>query len=438
MVDPDAAMVRRLTWRLVPLLTFSYFVAVLDRSNIGVAALTMNHDLGLSMTAFGVAAGVFFVPYVLLELPSNLALARFGARLWIARIMFTWGLVSGAHAFVWNADSLYAARALLGAAEAGLVPGVIFYITLWFPAAYRGRIIAAFFTGIPIALVLGSPLSGLLLELDGLGGLRGWQWIYLLEAVPALALAVAIPFIMPAGPDEARFLTAAERDRLNARLAAERVGRTTAAGPAALLRTLFSARVLLLCLAYYGLTNLNGAISTFLPLILQEFGVSNLGASFLAAIPYACGGIGMVVLGRFADRPGLRAWANYSALSISAVGLIGAALITAPALKLLALCFTAFGVFGAMPVFWGLPTAILSGTAAAGGIALVNALGNLSSVVNPWVIGMIRDATGSFNGGLFWLAGMATMSIVVISIIFALWGLPDAVRTAPLAIVEAD
>ena len=436
MNDPDAAIVRKLTWRLMPLLTFGYFVAVLDRSNVGVAALTMNHDLGLSMTAFGVAAGIFFVPYVVLELPSNLALARFGARLWMARIMITWGLISAAHALVWNATSLYVARAALGAAEAGFVPGVIFYITLWFPAAYRGRIIAAFFIGIPIALVFGSPVSGLLLGLDGVMGLHGWQWIYLLEAVPAVALGVAIPFLLPSNPQTATFLTDDERTRLVRRLALEQQERS--AGPQQTLwRSIVSPRVLLLALAYYGLTNLNGAISTFLPQILRELGgVSNLQASALAAIPYAFGAVGMVVLGRFADQPGRRGLANYLALVISAVGLLAAAATDDPALKMAALCFGAFGVFAAMPVFWGLPTALLSGTAAAGGIALVNALGNLSSVVNPWVIGMIRDSTGSFNGGLLWLVGMAVMSIGGVSLILSLWGsnanpVPGILKEAP-------
>ena len=436
-MDPDAALVRKLTWRLMPLVTFGYFVAVLDRSNVGVAALTMNHDLGLSMTAFGIAAGIFFVPYVALELPSNLALARFGARLWMARIMVTWGVISAAHALVWDSSSLYVARALLGAAEAGFVPGVIFYITLWFPSAYRGRVIATFFTGIPIALVFGSPVSGLLLNLEGVLGLHGWQWIYLLEAVPALALGLAIPFLLPSSPETATFLTAEERARLIRRLAEERQGRTAASG-AGLLRTLLSPRVLLLCLGYYGLTNLNGAISTYLPLIIRQLGnVSNLEASSLAAIPYAFGAAGMVLLGRFADRPGRRVMANYLALGISAVGLLAAAATDAPLLKMAALCFGAIGVFGAMPVFWGLPTAILTGTAAAGAIALVNALGNLSSVVNPWVIGMIHDATGSFNGGLLWLVAMALLSIVTISVIFALWGGSISPAAEPALMKEA-
>ena len=275
--------------------------------------------------------------------------------------------------------------------------------------------------------MLGTPLSGLLLGLEGVMGLHGWQWIYLLEAVPALILAVAIPFSLPSTPEQARFLTADERARLVARLAAERRD-GEAGGQAGLLRTLLGPRTLLLCLGYYGLTNLNGAISTFLPLILREFGVSNLQASFLAAIPYGFGAAGMVVLGRFADRPGRRGLANYLALTISVAGLLAAATIADPLLKMAALCFTSFGVFAAMLVFWGLPTTFLSGNAAAGGIAMINALGNLSSVVNPWVIGMIRDATGSFNGGLVWLAAMACLSMVVITVIFSLWGRPDAAR----------
>ncbi len=435
MSDPDAAIIRRLTWRLLPLLTFCYFISIIDRANIGVAALTMNRDLRLSSTAFGVAAGIFFIPYVLLELPSSLALARFGARLWIARIMFTWGLVSGAQAFVWNAHSLYVARALLGAAEAGFVPGVIFYLTLWFPSAYRGRVIAAFFTGIPIALAFGTPVSGLLLQLDGVLGLHGWQWMYLAEAVPALILAVAIPFVLPAGPDTARFITPDERAHLNGRLLAERRQRESRFdGHGGLLQTLFSARVLMLCLAYFGLVNLNGAVSTFLPQILKQFGgISNLQATFLTVLPYAFGFLGMVVLGRLADRPGRRGLAIYASLVISIIGLVASSATDDPVLKVIALCFGAIGVFGCMPVFWGLPTGLLSGTAAAGGIALVNSLGNLSSVVNPWVIGRVRDATGSFNGGLLWLAAMASLSIVAVTAIFLTWGSSQPGRADPVA-----
>ncbi len=195
-----------------------YFVAILDRGNVAVAALTMNQDLGLSASAFGLAAGIFFIPYFLFEVPSNLALQRFGARLWIARIMITWGIISALNAFVWSANSYYAVRALLGAAEAGFFPGIIFYVTLWFPAAYRGRIVGWFMTGIPISLVIGTPISSMILGLDGLFGLRGWQVMFLIEAVPAILLGCAVPFLLPSRPAEARFLDAAERDWLAVRL----------------------------------------------------------------------------------------------------------------------------------------------------------------------------------------------------------------------------
>jgi MFS transporter, ACS family, tartrate transporter len=424
MAVSEQVVISKVTWRLLPILIFAYFVAILDRANVGVAALTMNQDLGLSTTAFGFAAGVFFVPYVLLEIPSNLALERFGARWWIARIMLTWGLLAAAHALVWNATSLYVMRALLGAAEAGFFPGVVFYLTLWFPSAYRGRVISGFMAGIPIALVIGTPLSTMLLQMDGILGLHGWQWMYLLEGIPALILAVLIPFILPSGPAEARFLDPEERVWLAGRLKteeAERAGQRAGHG-SQLLAALFSPQVLLFCLMYYGLTNLNGAVSTFLPLILKEFGLNQMQTGFVAAIPYLFGIAGMLLLGRLADRPGRRRFANYIALTISIVGLLGAGFMTDPTVKLIYLCLAAFGVFGAMPVFWGLPTAVLSGAAAAGGIALINALGNLSSVINPWVIGMIRDATGNFNGGLYWLALMAAMSIVTLTVISLLFG----------------
>jgi len=420
MAVSEKVIISKVTWRLLPILIFAYFVAILDRANVGVAALTMNQDLGLSASAFGFAAGVFFVPYVLLEIPSNLALERFGARWWIARIMLTWGLISAAHALVWSAGSLYTMRALLGAAEAGFFPGVVFYLTLWFPSSYRGRIISAFMTGIPIALVIGTPVSALLLQLDGVLGLKGWQWMYLIEGIPALVLAVLIPFILPSKPSEAKFLSTEERAWLVEtidREQRERAALSVAGHGSVLLKALVSPQVLLFCLMYYGLTNLNGAVSTFLPQILKEFGFGQVQTGFLAAIPYVFGAIGMLILGRLADMPGRRPLANYLALSISIVGLIGSAVTNDPTMKLVALSVAAFGVFGAMPVFWGLPTAVLSGAAAAGGIALINALGNLSSVINPWVIGIIRDNTGNFNGGLYWLALMAAMSVVVLTII---------------------
>ncbi|MBV9538189.1 MAG: MFS transporter [Acidisphaera sp.] len=425
MNDADAATVRRVAWRLMPLLTLLYFISILDRSNISVAALTMNHDLGLSAAEYGFAAGIMAIPYMLFEVPSNLALEKFGPRPWIARIMITWGIVAAGQALVWNASSLYWARALLGAAEAGFVPGVLLYMTRWFPAAYRGRMIAIFFLGIPVSLVIGTPMSGLILGMDGLFGVRGWQWVFIIEGIPAVLFGILLPVLMPNDLRSATFLSTTERDRLAAKLDAEHAMRQheTRQG---LLGALIDIRVLLLCLAYYGIAPLNNGVVTFLPLTLKAYGVSNTAATFLAAIPYAFGAIGMVVLGRLADRPGKRALANYLALTISVVGLLAAAYIDTPGLRFAAICVAGVGVFSCMPVFWGLPTGILSGSAAAAGIALVNCLAQFGSFVNPVVIGRIVDATGSVNGGLLFLAGMAVMAMVVLTIIFAIWGRPEA------------
>ena len=293
----EKRVIRKLSWRLIPLLIGCYVIAVIDRANIGVAALTMNADLGISAASFGLAAGLFFLPYAILELPSNLLMERVGARWWIARIMVTWGIISGAHMFVWSENSLYVMRALLGAAEAGFFPGIVFYLTLWFPVAWRGRIIASVMTGIPIALIIGTPVSSLLLELHGWLGLRGWQLMFLLEAIPAIVLGLIVPFALPDRPEDARFLSADEQHWLVTTLAAERQ-KLPSRGHGGLLKALFSPLVLLFSLTYYGLANLNGAVSTFLPLIISETGLSHVQTGFITIIPYVFGMAGMLVLGR--------------------------------------------------------------------------------------------------------------------------------------------
>lgn len=419
----EKRVIRKLSWRLIPLLIGCYVIAVIDRANIGVAALTMNADLGISAASFGLAAGLFFLPYAILELPSNLLMERVGARWWIARIMVTWGIISGAHMFVWSENSLYVMRALLGAAEAGFFPGIVFYLTLWFPVAWRGRIIASFMTGIPIALIIGTPVSSLLLELHGWLGLRGWQLMFLLEAIPAIMLGLIVPFALPDRPEDARFLSADEQHWLVTTLAAERQ-KLPSRGHGGLLKALFSPLVLLFSLTYYGLANLNGAVSTFLPLIISETGLSHVQTGFITIIPYVFGLAGMLVLGRIADRPGSRLLANYLALIFSFVGLLCVAWFDNSLIKMMFLCCSAFGFFGAMPVFWGLPAQFIPASVVAGGLALINALGSIASVVNPWVIGVIRDRSGSYNGGFYWLAAMAMLSIITLSLIFRRQRLP--------------
>lgn len=415
MAVSEKAVIRKLTWRLLPILILSYFLSSLDRGNIGIAALTMRSDIGLSAEAFGFAVGLYSLPYILFEIPSNLALERFGARWWIARIMFMWGIVSGAHALAWSPGSLYAMRAMLGAAEAGLFPGILFYLTLWYPASYRSRITSIFMTAIPAAFVIGSPISTLFLKMDGLAGLHGWQWVFVLSALPTVALSICIPFILPSHPKDAKFLTDDERNWLIKKLEEERGGQSDHRNDshnAQIFRTLFKPQVLLFALMYFGTVNLSGATAYFLPQIIRELGFGQIEAGFLSIIPQMAGIAGMLMLGWMADLRGKRRLANYVALFISLTGLIASASTDDPALKLLALTYATFGMYGAIPIFWGLPTSVLRGSAAAGGIALINSLGQFSGILNPWMMGLIRDKTASYNGGLLWLALMTIVAIV--------------------------
>ncbi len=416
MDEIETRTVRKTARRLIPFLILTYFVCILDRGNVGVAALTMNSALGLSAAAFGLGAGIFFVPYFLCEVPSSLALQHYGARVWIARITITWGVVSALNGFVWNANSFYAARALLGAAEAGFFPGILFYLTLWFPSAYRGRIVGAFMAAIPVSLVIGTPISGMLLRLDGLLGLQGWQWMFVIDALPAIVLGVITYAVLPDRPEGATWLTDEERGWLVQRLAHEKAARESVRryGVWEVLR---NGRVLAFALAYFGMNGLAGALTAFMPQILKGFGLSNTQSSFVAMIPYFIGFVGMVGLGFWADRPGQRKLAALGSLGIAAIGFWGAALTDDPAMKLAMLSLASIGAFGCMPVFWGLPTTFLSGAAAAAGLALINALGSLSNFFNTWAFGIIRDATGSFDGGLMELGAMTMLSMLVVALV---------------------
>src|SRR5438045_3056260 len=300
-LDLEDRTIAKVSRRLIPFLITCYFVAYLDRVNVGFAALTMNQDLHLSASAFGFGAGIFFVAYFFLEVPSNLFLERVGARRWIARIMFTWGIVSGATAFVRGEMSFYAVRVLLGIAEAGFFPGIIFYLTLWFPSVYRARMIGFFMAAIPLSSVIGAPISGLLLGLDGVWGLRGWQWLFLLEALPALLLSFVVFFYLTDRPDDAGWLSSEERAWLTARLAQERATRT-AARHYTVRQALADPKVIALSLGYFGATATNYGLSFFLPQIVKAFGVSNAQAGLITALPYVAGSIAIVWLPRRSDR----------------------------------------------------------------------------------------------------------------------------------------
>ncbi len=409
------------TKRFVGFLVLCYFVAYLDRVNVGFAKLTMDTDLGLSDTAFGFGAGVFFFAYFLFEVPSNMLLDKFGARLWIARIMFTWGLISGAMAFIpqiatatglGNVYTFYLLRILLGFAEAGFFPGIIFFLTLWFPSAYRARIVGYFMAAIPLSSALGSPVSASLLGFSGVFGLQGWQWLYLLEAAPSLILAFVVYFYLTDRPADAVWLTTEEREWLIRRLSAEDEGRAHVS-PTSALASLYDPRVLLLSLVYFGAVAANYAISFWLPSIVKGFGVSNMANGWITAIPYTVGFFGMIWWGLRSDAKMERTGHLVVALALTAVGIGISGFINDPYLKMIAITIGAFGVFGSLPLFWTLPTAILGAGTAAAGIAAINSIGNLSGYLGPFAMGYIKDATGSFAWGLAFVGALAVVALII-------------------------
>jgi MFS transporter, ACS family, tartrate transporter len=406
--------IAKVSRRIVPFLMLCYFVAYLDRVNVGFAALSMNKALGISATAFGFGAGIFFFSYFVFEVPSNLALERFGARKWIARIMMSWGILSGAMALVSGETSFYVVRVLLGIAEAGFFPGIIFYLTLWFPGVYRARIIGWFMAAIPLSSVLGSPVSGMILGMDGLGGLAGWQWLFIMEAAPALILSVVVWFYLTDRPADAQWLDPEERAWLTRRLAAEVQQKQEVHG-ITVLQSLFNPKVLALALVYFGAVATNYGTAFWLPQIVKGFGgLSDLSVGFVAAIPFLVGTIGMILWSRRSDAKMERKFHAVIPLVIAAVGIAGSTLLADPTMKMIALSFGAFGVFAVLPVFWTFPTAFLSGAAAAAGIAAINSIGNLAGFFGPFIMGWLKDATGSFSAGLWVIAGGAVMAMVLV------------------------
>src|SRR6188474_301691 len=399
--------------RLVPFLVIRYFVAYLDRVNVSFAALTMNHDLGLSASQYGFGAGIFFLAYFIFEVPSNLLLERFGARKWIARIMFTWGVISGAMAFVGGPTSFYVLRVLLGVAESGFFPGIIFYLTLWFPAVYRARIIGYFMAAIPLSTVIGAPISGLLLGLDGYMGMKGWQWLFILEAMPALVLSVVVFFYLTDRPSDATWLQPDERAWLVRRLEAEHAQRTTRHN-LSVGQALLNPKVLALSVVYFGAVATNYGLSFFLPQIVKAFGLTNLQTGLVSALPYVVGTVSIVWWGHRSDRHRERRFHASFALAVAATGIALSTMFENPVLKMLALSIAGFGIFGNLPVFWTLPTAFLSGAAAAGGIALINSIGNLAGFAGPYAMGAIKDWTGSYTGGLLCLAGLGFLAMALV------------------------
>jgi ACS family tartrate transporter-like MFS transporter len=416
---PDEAVVmRKVGLRLVPFLILCYFIAYIDRVNAGFAALTMNKDVGLSQAMFGIGGGLFFLAYVLFEVPSNIAMERFGARVWIARIMVTWGLVGAAMAFVTGPWTFYLGRFLLGAAEAGFFPGVILYLTYWFPKAYRARIVATFMVAIPLSSFLGSPLSAALLQMDGIAGLRGWQWLFLMEAIPAVLLGLAALALLPSRPADAAWLTPRERAWLTDRHAADRGGGTSpVADHLPLWKVLSNKYVWALALIYSGSSATSNALSLWMPQILKSFGLSNLETGFLNMIPFGIASVFMILWGLRADRSGERVWSTALPLAVTAACLLATSLTNSLTVTLVLLSLVLMGNYAIKGPFWALATEWLSAGTAGAGIAAINTLSHLGTGSATWLLGVIKDTTGSFPLALLPLVFLtASGSVMVVAL----------------------
>jgi MFS transporter, ACS family, tartrate transporter len=415
-VDPlERETIRRIAWRLMPLLMLGYFCAYLDRVNVGFAGLTMNKALGFSAAVFGFGSGVFFVGYFLFEIPSNLILDKVGARRWIARILLTWGIISGLTAFVWNDWSFYTVRFLLGAAEAGFYPGIVLYLTWWFPSYYRSRMMGIFQSASVISLIIGPIVSSQLLVLDGWLGLAGWQWLFIIEALPPIIMSVVVIIWLTDRPSGALWLRPEQREWLQARLTRERAQRESI-HRFELSETLRNPRVWWLTLVYFGQNVSNYGLLIFLPQIIKAFGVSTAMTGVISAVPFVFAAFAMIYWGYHSDLHGERTKHVAAACFVCAAGL-GACIfigIDRPALIMVALVIGVMGQQSIAPTFWSLPTAMLSGTAAAGGIAMINAVGNLGGFLGPYMFGLVKDFTGSDTISLLALATAPVISGIVL------------------------
>jgi MFS transporter, ACS family, tartrate transporter len=399
----ESSTIRAISMRLIPFLVMAYFLAYLDRVNLSFAALTMNADLKFSPTVFAWGAGIFFIGYFIFEVPSNLALERFGASRWIARIMVTWGVISTLMATISGEWSFYILRFLLGVAEAGFFPGIILYLTYWYPAEYRGRFLAAFVVAVPMSTVIGAPVSGLLLGLDGAMGLKGWQWLFVIEGIPSALLGIVTWFYLTDRPQKAEWLDAEQKAWLASKLHAENAAKQTT-GHLSLGQVLSSPKVIALSLIYFGYVGAVYGMQFWLPQIVKAFGLTNTQTGFVTAIPYLFGTIAMILWARHSDATRERVAHVGGPLLLTAIALGVSSYITDPTTTMIMLTIAAIGMFCTFAVFWTLPTAWLSGTAAAGAIALINSIGNLAGFGGTYLIGWVKETTGNTSTGLLVLS----------------------------------
>ncbi|MBX8489282.1 MFS transporter [Pseudomonas cichorii] len=413
----ERSTMRRVAWRILPFLIICYLIAIIDRGNIGMASLQMNADLGLTAKVFGFASSLFFFSYFLLEVPSNLAMQKYGARIWIARIMITWGLISAGTAFVQGANSLYVMRFLLGAAEAGFFPGVLLYLTYWLPSAYRARMVAIFMVAIPAANFIGSPLSGLLLSLDGWMGMRGWHWLFIIEGIPAVLLGIACLFVLTDRPEQANWLSDEQRNWLTQRLAEEAAKKTTI-GHISLWKLLRHKDIWLLALIYSGASAAGSTMSVWAPQLLKTFGLSAMEIGLVNAIPYGLASVMMILWGRSSDRTGERRWHTAMTMLMIAGGLLLTLFTSSLVATVIMLSLVLIGAYSMKGPFWALVSGWLSSSTAAAGLAAVGALANLIGggiMVNAY--GAIHDATDSYALALMPLAALCTFAGVMVLVI---------------------
>ncbi|HEX3402846.1 MAG TPA: MFS transporter [Acetobacteraceae bacterium] len=427
----EKSAMRKIYMRLLPFAIFTYFLAYIDRINVSFAGLTMRGDLDLSATAFGFAAGTFYWGYFIFEVPSNVVLEKVGARLWIARIMITWGIFAGLTALVVGSTSFSVVRFLLGAAEAGFFPGIVLYFTYWFPAHHHARIVSGFLIGLPIAVAAGAPISTALLGMEGVLGLHGWQWMYIAEGVPTVLIGVVTFFVLTDRPEQAKFLTAEEKAWLGAKLLAERKAKE-AVRTFSMWEGMFNPKVLLLALNYFGIVVASLGVLIFVPQMIKSLGnLSNMTVGWLTMIPYITGGIGLVVWGRISDRMHERRWNLLGACLVSTIGLVITGMTMGTWWAMVGLSIATFGFYGSKGPFWSMPPMFLTGTAAAASIAWINSIGNLGGFFGPWYVGVIKDMTGSFSGGLYGLAFLCLISSIVCAFFLHI---PNPVRTPTEAV----
>lgn len=409
----EKSAMRKIYWRLLPFALICYALCYMDQINVSFAALTMRGDLGLTATDYEFAAGAFYWGYFVFEVPSNIIMEKVGARLWIARIMITWGILAGCTALVTGPYSFTCVRALLGFAEAGFFPGMVLYFTYWFPAVHHARIVSEILAGFVISVAGGAPISTSLLSLEGFYGLHGWQIMYIAEAVPTVLLGLATLFIMTDRPEQAKFLSAPEKAWLANRLVNERAAKESVR----VYNTwegLYNPRVLLLALNYFGIVTASLGMLFFIPQIIKSLGdFSNMTVGWLTAIPYLFGALSLVLWGRLSDRLNERRWNLLTACVVSTAGLVLAGFTLGSWWALVGMSVAAIGFYGSKGPFWSMPPMFLTGTAAASALAWINSIGNLGGFFGPWYVGLLKDATGSYAGGLFGLALLALIAAAV-------------------------